>query len=342
MTRDQLLTRLRGRETEDFEVKTAANEVPEDAYSTVSAFANTSGGWIVFGVRSEQEEARFLRDASGEPFDWAVCEEAELADLDPESLQWFRGILAQKRPREHFPEERSELLAKVGLLRHDRLTNAAVLLLGREQAVAALKPGGLVDFRLIHDRWHPTSPAYRWHDRELCEGNLIAAFRSLAERLYRLCPQPFAMDPNGLQHQTESPDFRAAREALVNLLIHQDFADRVRTATIWWYKDKAIFENSGDSDLSPEELLAGGRSAPRNQTLLRLMRQLGFAEQAGTGIPEIVRVWTEANRQPPQIVNDPGRKIFRLTLELDWNNIPSANGAERCGRSRTSLGHTQK
>jgi hypothetical protein len=50
MDRETLLTRLRGREWTDFEVKEAAFAVPRSAYATVSAFANTAGGWLVFGV----------------------------------------------------------------------------------------------------------------------------------------------------------------------------------------------------------------------------------------------------------------------------------------------------
>src|SRR5690606_24222128 len=54
MNQDELLARLNGFEWNDFECKRAQRGVPEDAYRTVSAFANTAGGWLVFGV-SERE-----------------------------------------------------------------------------------------------------------------------------------------------------------------------------------------------------------------------------------------------------------------------------------------------
>jgi len=50
MNQDELLARLNGIEWNDFECKRAQRGVPEDAYKTVSAFANTAGGWLVFGV----------------------------------------------------------------------------------------------------------------------------------------------------------------------------------------------------------------------------------------------------------------------------------------------------
>jgi ATP-dependent DNA helicase RecG len=53
MTRDELLARLQTIEWNDIEFKEAAWAIPKDALSTVSAFANTTGGHLVFGVKQE-------------------------------------------------------------------------------------------------------------------------------------------------------------------------------------------------------------------------------------------------------------------------------------------------
>lgn len=50
MTKDELLLRLQDIEWEDFEVKESKNDLPKNIWETVSAFANTSGGWIVLGI----------------------------------------------------------------------------------------------------------------------------------------------------------------------------------------------------------------------------------------------------------------------------------------------------
>ena len=57
MDRETLLERLRNQEWTDFEVKEGSGGVPEDAYKTVCAFANTAGGWLVFGA--SEKEGRF-------------------------------------------------------------------------------------------------------------------------------------------------------------------------------------------------------------------------------------------------------------------------------------------
>lgn len=53
MTKEELLQRLTEIEWDDFECKAAQDKLPEDVWATVSAFSNTSGGWIVFGIRQQ-------------------------------------------------------------------------------------------------------------------------------------------------------------------------------------------------------------------------------------------------------------------------------------------------
>ncbi len=408
MDRDTLLERLRGREWTDFELKEGSGGVPEDAYKTVSAFANTAGGWLVFGVReqdggfeicgladpesveitfigtcrsreklsraieieasqiavgdlqvlafyipqlprfakplrvrvrkqwltyvrvgsgdhrcNEVEEARFLREALEEDFDAKICEATTIESLDLEAVRWLQAQVALQRSDRSEPGEKpEEFLTELGLRREDgALTNAAALLFGRPPVIGRLQAAGIVDFRAhYHTSYREGLPANRWDDREFCDGHIIAAFRSLAARLYRLCPQPFAMESNGLQRRAYSPDYLAVREGFVNLLIHQDYSDRHRTASIQWYRDGVVFENPGDSRVAPEQLLTdGGMSVLRNSLLVRAMRQAGFSEQLGAGLRSIRRTWADAGREPPQIVNDPGLKTFRLVLP--WSDL---------------------
>lgn len=51
MTKEELLQRLTDIEWDDFECKTAENRLPDNVWETVSAFSNTSGGWVVFGIK---------------------------------------------------------------------------------------------------------------------------------------------------------------------------------------------------------------------------------------------------------------------------------------------------
>ena len=56
MNKNELIKKLEDIEWEDFEVKEAKSEIPKSSWETVSAFSNTSGGWIVFGVSKKGKD----------------------------------------------------------------------------------------------------------------------------------------------------------------------------------------------------------------------------------------------------------------------------------------------
>lgn len=407
MDRETLLERLRGIEWDDFEVKEAVGGVPKTAYTTVSAFANTAGGWLVFGIKevkrgdargyevvgiidpdtiqndflggcrstekfsrpvevrphhfvideksvlafyilpsrrfekpnrvridkawfayirvgardqkcTMEEEARFLRDASTETFDALLMPEVQIDMLDAASIRWVRGLFRERYPTRSLAELSDfDFLDELGLVRGGQITHAAALLFGREKLIARLKPAGIVDFHLNRQQQSDEMLAHRFDDRILCETNILQTLRTLIDRFQGLVPNPFTLDPSTMQREAHPPEYPALREALVNLLVHQDYSDQHRTARILWYTNLTLFENPGDSFVSVPEMLDGGTSDLRNPLLTRIMRQIGFAEQAGTGIPTIVRTWRQVDRVPPQVRNDPARKTYQLTLNWD-------------------------
>ena len=88
MTKEELLRRLGKSEWSDFEYKKSQRGVSEDTYSTVSAFANTSGGTIVFGVQDTHGELEPIGvldvEKVSNDFDPAKC-------FDGKSLIWYRS-----------------------------------------------------------------------------------------------------------------------------------------------------------------------------------------------------------------------------------------------------------
>ncbi len=401
MNRAQLLTRLGGTEWADFEVKSAAGGVSRDAFKTIAAFANSGGGWLVFGVSETdggyaltgiedidrfqndllsairtgdtlrpqpatearvlrvadrwvltlrveeskrtdkpvrakvsgrwqayvrigagdhrcrpEEEGRFVRDATEERYDQAALPYVQVSDLDPKAVGWLRGLIDNRHPAEADPAASAEeWLESKALIRTDgQLTRAAGLFFGTPRVIAGCLPRGIVDLRVMHTPVRNGIPDHRWDDRRFCDGNLVEAIKSLLERMHSLCPQPFEMEETGPHRRSHSREEEALREALINLISHQDYSDQSRIPTVLWWRDEIRFRNTGDSLVATELLPGGGHSLPRNPLIARLLRQAELAEQAGTGMPKILKIWREAGRPAPTIHNIPGDKLFEMVF----------------------------
>lgn len=64
-TEKELLERLNDIEWDDFEVKEAKSELPKNVWETVSAFANTSGGWVILGVQEIKKKGKSIFNVMG-------------------------------------------------------------------------------------------------------------------------------------------------------------------------------------------------------------------------------------------------------------------------------------
>ena len=407
MTQDELIELLRRHEWRDVEFKEAQRRVPRDAYETVSAFANTEGGHLVFGVRkcdhemeivgvldidkvqneflstlrqpdkisatidiveelhtqddsnllifyvpevhrsdkpiflngdirrafvrsggcdvrcSDQERNRFLIDAAaqrpdGHPVD---CDPSTAFDAD--SVRWYRFVYEGTAGNRSYAElSDTHFLAEMGLLVNQagesRPTRAAVLMFGTNPAFRQLLPRPVVDCQRFATSRANADTGDRWSDRLVLEENLVRSWRSLIQDWYeKFAEHPFRVDPGTMRRNDTPPDYRAFRESMVNLLIHQDYSDHSRKAAIHHYTDQTVFWNPGDAFAADRDLLEPGEKEVRNPRLVLAFRRIGLSEHAGWGLRDIFRNWQQLGNVPPRITNDKRRKSFELLLNKE-------------------------
>lgn len=421
MNQDDLLARLNGIEWNDFECKRAQRGVPEDAYKTVSAFANTAGGWLVFGVSevngllevtgveqpdkvqndflavlrggqklnrviaveahrfeidgkhvfafhvpesgraekpvylkgdprqsylrrgagdeqfNQSELERFLRDAAQERYDGVALDDIPVDQcFDEATVQWYQAQFARRNP------EHVEITDPIAFLLNWNFvveregktlpTRAGLLLFGTGRYVRQILPRPVMDYQRIDTAFDNWSAEQRWHDRFVFEENIFQTWQGLVSRYMRVAEHPFSLDPATLRRNDDPPDYVAFREAAINLLIHQDYGDHGRKASIKLFADRTVFWNPGDAFATEAELLDPTEKEVRNPTIVKAFRRIGLSDQAGTGIRAIFRNWHELGRLPPQLTNDKARKEFELVLI----NQPLVTDAMR--RFRQTLG----
>jgi ATP-dependent DNA helicase RecG len=94
----------------------------------------------------------------------------------------------------------------------------------------------------------------------------------------------------------------ALREALVNAIVHRDYTNQGRDIKVGVYDDIVNIVSPGGfpSTLTVETLL-DGRSEIRNRVLARVLKELGYIEQWGSGIQRIRSACLSMGLLEPQI-----------------------------------------
>ncbi|MGA9364589.1 MAG: RNA-binding domain-containing protein [Bacteroidota bacterium] len=391
---EQLVERLQDKEQLDLEFKECRDALSHSVWETVSAFANTQGGWLLLGVNnegvplgvrnperrvqelfdlgrnrnkisaeawretdisieplndlrlivvrvpavprtkrpvyingnpmtgtfvrrqggdyhcSEDEVRRMFREASAEAIDSTVLSEFKLDSLNSDAVARYRQRLQNRNPEHEFnnyPLERflSALGATDPTSQHP--TIAGLLNFGTELAIRRWRKRHLIDYRSNAEKISDTT----WVDRVTWEGNIFDAFFKIYPKLTEGIPIPHRIEAG--ERVEETPTHIALREALVNLLVHADYTES-DASLISKSPEGYYLRNPGSSRVSSQDLLTGNRSEPRNPTLLFMFRLVGLAEEAGTGLPRIIRAWRSLGFKLPNVEVGTERYEFSLVL----------------------------
>jgi ATP-dependent DNA helicase RecG len=106
----------------------------------------------------------------------------------------------------------------------------------------------------------------------------------------------------------------AIRETIVNALVHRDYLLSGSDIEMSIYEDRLEVASPGrlPNGITPQRMLSGCRAA-RNQLLKDIMRDYGYLEHMGMGIPrKIVKSMQVHNGTLPELIEDDERFIIRL------------------------------
>jgi predicted HTH transcriptional regulator len=111
---------------------------------------------------------------------------------------------------------------------------------------------------------------------------------------------------------------RALREAVVNAVVHRDYAVLGSKCLVEVFRDRIDVTSPGTlpNHISVESALAGGHPRTRNELIANYMTVRGLMEVRGRGLPIIAREMQEWNGTRPRLVSSSEGGFVRLTLWL--------------------------
>lgn len=118
------------------------------------------------------------------------------------------------------------------------------------------------------------------------------------------------------------PD-KALREALVNAVVHRDYAITGSKILLEAFDDRVVVTSPGTlpNSLTPESVRAGGHPRSRNEGLANYMAAVGMMEQRGRGWPVIQRAMKDHNGTAPELQEDRTSRFVRVTLWLTGGRV---------------------
>ena len=246
---------------------------------------------------------------------------ASIADLDHRRLRdYFGRVRQQDVPEDDDAEGWQTLLVNTEIMVEEGVTLSGMLLFGNTpnrflpQAGidAAAFPGTEKDYaakeRLVLRG--PMTPLMGT-DGEILEAGLVEQAWEFVRRNISVTA---SLEDGVRRVERLTYPVEAVRETVVNALIHRDYLLANTDIELAIYRDRMEVISPGKlpNGITPERMRTGTRAA-RNQLLKDMMRDYGYLEHMGMGVPrKIVRGMNEHNQTDPDLIEEGERFIVRL------------------------------
>jgi ATP-dependent DNA helicase RecG len=244
--------------------------------------------------------------------DWSakIIDQASINDLDVDALKTAREKFKEKSSRATFYSEidnwdEATFLDKAKITINGKITNTAIILLGKEEASHYLLPAiSEVTWKLETEE-----KAYEHFGTPLLL-NTTKVLQNIRNVKYKFFP-----DNELLSTTVNKYDTRSILEAMHNCIAHQDYSLHSRIL-VTEKIDKLIFSNAGSFfEGNPDEYSDGEKTPERyrNYWLANAMVNLGMIDRLGYGIHTMYLA--QRNRffpLPDYLLSEPQKVILQI------------------------------
>ena len=216
-----------------------------------------------------------------------------------------------------------ELLKSAGLYGRDIVTGeegfnlAAIMLLGKDDVILNVAPAYVTDalVRKIN--------IDRYDDREVIKTNLLESYNRLMEFGKKHLPDKFFLEDT----MNKSLRNTILREMVSNVLMHREFSSSY-TAKFVIENNRMYVENASRATSEGYVTVHNLEPNPKNPIIAAFFRNIGYADQLGSGVRNLFKYSKYYSGQEPEFVEG---DVFRITVPLDdeysfdFGMIPNKN-----------------
>lgn len=308
-------------------------DVPSRPAGTVFKFEDVPLMRVGEELKPMSDEVYLSIIQENEPdFSQHICRDATLDELDPDALSVLKEKYAKKQNNPIFLTlSNRQILSDLQLITDEGVTNAAVILLGKEDFIKRVYPQASVMLEYRHsesqitfdNRISYSQPFFimidrLWHDIDLRNGK------------FQIKEGPYIFDVPYFNEEV-------IRESINNAITHRDYTRHSETV-IKQYPQKLIVTNAGGfpHGVTIDNILTVP-STPRNRLLADVLSKTGIVERSGQGIDKIFyRTLSEGKEAPDYSGSDAFNvelilsaiiqdKAFALFIESVQQNLAEDN-----------------
>lgn len=308
-------------------------DVPSRPAGTVFKFEDVPLMRVGEELKPMSDEVYLSIIQENEPdFSQQICRDATLDELDPDALSVLKEKYARKQNNPIFLTlSNRQILSDLQLITDEGVTNAAVILLGKEDFIKRVYPQASVMLEYRHsesqitfdNRISYSQPFFimidrLWHDIDLRNGK------------FQIKEGPYIFDVPYFNEEV-------IRESINNAITHRDYTRHSETV-IKQYPQKLIVTNAGGfpHGVTIDNILTVP-STPRNRLLADVLSKTGIVERSGQGIDKIFyRTLSEGKEAPDYSGSDAFNvelilsviiqdKAFALFIESVQQNLAEDN-----------------
>ena len=242
-------------------------------------------------------------------FSEQFCEKATFEDLDPEAIQVMKKKYAKKQKNPPFESLNDrQALSDLRLIEGDRITNAAVLLVGKESFINKVFPQAkvMLEYRNTESQIH--------FDNRLQFGQ---PFFILIDKLWEAINlRNGAVPVRENSYIFDIPFFNeeVIRELVNNAFAHRDYRKNSEIVIKQYPSRLEIMNAGGFPNGVTIETLLTVPSTPRNRLLADVLSKTGVVERSGQGIDKIYLLTLSEGKPKPDYTRSDDFTVVAILL----------------------------